>query len=95
MPTACPLAQNTAMPVPSAIHIADYDPDWPMQAATAISALRVALPGLFVEIEHIGSTAVLCRPNRYGRSSELSFPQVLRTDSSTISRATDQQARSR
>ncbi|WP_234311921.1 GrpB family protein [Streptomyces griseus] len=39
-------------------HIADYDPDWPRQAAAAMDALRAAVPGLFVEIEHIGSTAV-------------------------------------
>ncbi|MFF7287891.1 GrpB family protein [Streptomyces griseorubiginosus] len=38
--------------------IADYDPDWPRRAAAAIDALRGAAPGLFVEIEHIGSTAV-------------------------------------
>ncbi|WP_202970808.1 GrpB family protein [Saccharothrix sp. ALI-22-I] len=46
------------MSEPSSIHVADYDPDWPRQAATAIDALRAAAPGLFVEIEHIGSTAV-------------------------------------
>jgi GrpB-like predicted nucleotidyltransferase (UPF0157 family) len=34
--------------------IADYDPDWPHQAAIAISALRAALPDWFVELEHIG-----------------------------------------
>ncbi|WP_437113408.1 GrpB family protein [Streptomyces venezuelae] len=46
------------MTEPSAVHIADYDPSWPRQAAEAIEALRAAAPGLFVEIEHIGSTAV-------------------------------------
>ncbi|MEU4765755.1 GrpB family protein [Actinosynnema sp. NPDC023794] len=46
------------MSEPSSIHVADYDPDWPRQAATAIDALLAAAPGLFVEIEHIGSTAV-------------------------------------
>ncbi|MFC8348265.1 GrpB family protein [Streptomyces sp. NPDC057280] len=40
------------------IRIAPYDPSWPRQAAAAIDALRAAVPGLFVEIEHIGSTAV-------------------------------------
>ncbi|MGA4844336.1 GrpB family protein [Streptomyces sp. G45] len=46
------------MSEPGGIHIADYDPSWPQQAATAIDALRAAAPGLFLEIEHIGSTAV-------------------------------------
>ncbi|MGH4029382.1 GrpB family protein [Actinomycetota bacterium Odt1-20B] len=40
------------------IRIADYDPDWPRQAAAAIDALGAAAPELFAEIEHIGSTAV-------------------------------------
>ncbi|MFD7296418.1 GrpB family protein [Streptomyces sp. NPDC059897] len=40
------------------IYVVEYDPCWPQQAATAIDALRAAVPGLFVEIEHIGSTAV-------------------------------------
>jgi len=48
----------TAVPEPSRIHIAAYDPDWPRQAAAEIAALRAAVPGLFVQIEHIGSTAV-------------------------------------
>jgi GrpB-like predicted nucleotidyltransferase (UPF0157 family) len=48
----------TAVPEPSSIHVVDYDPDWPRQAAVAIDALRAAAPGLFVEVEHIGSTAV-------------------------------------
>ncbi|WP_326691067.1 GrpB family protein [Streptomyces sp. NBC_01795] len=48
----------TAVSEPSGIHVADYDPSWPRQAATAIDALQAAIPGLFVEIEHIGSTAV-------------------------------------
>ncbi|WP_205328354.1 GrpB family protein [Glycomyces sp. YM15] len=40
------------------LHILDYDPDWPRQAAEAIDALDAAAPGLFAAIEHIGSTAV-------------------------------------
>jgi GrpB-like predicted nucleotidyltransferase (UPF0157 family) len=44
--------------VTAALRIADYDPDWPRQAAAAIDALRSAAPGLFLEIERIGSTAV-------------------------------------
>ncbi|WP_225877108.1 GrpB family protein [Streptomyces resistomycificus] len=46
------------MSEPSGIHVADYDPSWPRQAATAIDALRAAAPGLLLKIEHIGSTAV-------------------------------------
>nr|WP_259294538.1 GrpB family protein [Streptomyces canus] len=42
----------------AALRIADYDPDWPRQAAAAIDALRSGAPGLFPEIEHIGSTSV-------------------------------------
>ncbi|MET9684341.1 GrpB family protein [Streptomyces coeruleorubidus] len=46
------------MSEPSGIHAVDYDPSWPRQAATAIDALRAAAPGLFLKIEHIGSTTV-------------------------------------
>ncbi|MFC9088802.1 GrpB family protein [Nocardiopsis dassonvillei] len=38
--------------------IADCDPRWPDMASTAITELRDAIPGLFTEIEHIGSTSV-------------------------------------
>ena len=48
----------TAVSEPRGVQVADYDPCWPRQAAAAIGALRAAAPGLFVEIEHIGSTAV-------------------------------------
>ncbi|MEU6140219.1 GrpB family protein [Streptomyces sp. NPDC047081] len=40
------------------MRIADYDPDWPRRAAEAVAALRSAAPGLFLGLEHIGSTAV-------------------------------------
>jgi GrpB-like predicted nucleotidyltransferase (UPF0157 family) len=45
------------------IEIADYDPHWPVTAAAAAAAaaaaeLRRALPGLFTELEHVGSTSV-------------------------------------
>ncbi|MEU3232818.1 GrpB family protein [Nocardiopsis alba] len=43
---------------PAEIEIADYDPHWPGMAAVAIAELQHASPGLFTEIEHIGSTAV-------------------------------------
>ncbi|MFF7950888.1 GrpB family protein [Streptomyces griseorubiginosus] len=44
--------------MPADLRIAHYDPDRPRRAAAAIDALRAAAPGLFVEMEHIGSTAV-------------------------------------
>ena len=40
------------------IEVSDYDPAWPVTAAAAIAELRRALPGLFTELEHIGSTSV-------------------------------------
>lgn len=40
------------------IEIADYDPAWPELAAAARAELIAACPGLFEELEHIGSTAV-------------------------------------
>nr|WP_233521272.1 GrpB family protein [Streptomyces triticagri] len=46
------------MSEPRGVHVVEYDPSWPQRAAIAIDALRTAAPGLFVEIEHIGSTAV-------------------------------------
>lgn len=57
-PSQPALTRMTAVSEPSGIHVAGYDPSWPLQAATAIDALRAAVPGLFAEIEHIGSTAV-------------------------------------
>ncbi|HEY1093247.1 MAG TPA: GrpB family protein [Glycomyces sp.] len=46
------------MPSDANLRIFDYDPEWPLQAAKAIDALNAATPGLFAQIEHIGSTAV-------------------------------------
>jgi GrpB-like predicted nucleotidyltransferase (UPF0157 family) len=43
---------------PAATTITDYDPHWPGMASAAIAELRDAAPGLFTEIEHIGSTSV-------------------------------------
>lgn len=40
------------------IQIVTYDTSWPSQATDAIHELSYALPGVFKEIEHIGSTAV-------------------------------------
>ncbi|UED84465.1 GrpB family protein [Streptomyces profundus] len=40
------------------IDIAEYDPSWPDQAASACVELVDALPGVFLEIEHVGSTSV-------------------------------------
>lgn len=41
-----------------AIEVRDYDPAWPGLAEAAADELRAALPGVFGELEHIGSTAV-------------------------------------
>jgi GrpB-like predicted nucleotidyltransferase (UPF0157 family) len=40
------------------IELAEYDPAWPARAKAATAELRGALPGVFTQIEHIGSTAV-------------------------------------
>ncbi|WP_116947595.1 GrpB family protein [Jiangella endophytica] len=40
------------------IEVRDYDPGWPAQADAAVRELRAALPGLFDDLEHIGSTSV-------------------------------------
>lgn len=41
-----------------AIEVRDYDAGWPRLAEAARRELSAALPGAFVAIEHIGSTAV-------------------------------------
>ncbi|MBF6327412.1 GrpB family protein [Nocardia transvalensis] len=40
------------------IIVVPYDPDWPRHAQAAITELTTALPGLFLDIEHMGSTSV-------------------------------------
>lgn len=40
------------------IEVVDYDDAWPRNAGEACAELRGSLPGLFTEIEHIGSTSV-------------------------------------
>ncbi|TDE54681.1 GrpB family protein [Nonomuraea mesophila] len=40
------------------IVIVDYDAAWPSLAEQACEELLVALPGVFLEIEHVGSTSV-------------------------------------
>jgi len=40
------------------IEVVDYDDAWAHQADAACAQLRGSLPGLFTEIEHIGSTSV-------------------------------------
>jgi GrpB-like predicted nucleotidyltransferase (UPF0157 family) len=40
------------------IIICDYDPAWPLQAATAMGAIRSALGDRLLAIEHVGSTSV-------------------------------------
>ncbi|NLU75570.1 GrpB family protein [Streptomyces sp. HNM0575] len=49
---------SKSMPEPDSVHIVDYRPEWPARAAGTIGALHKAAPGLFVEIERVGSTAV-------------------------------------
>lgn len=46
------------MTSPTGLRVAAYDPDWPRQAAATMTNLRSAVPGWFIELEHIGSTSV-------------------------------------
>jgi GrpB-like predicted nucleotidyltransferase (UPF0157 family) len=41
-----------------AIRVVDYDPVWPEMAAAEIGRIEVALAGVAVRVEHVGSTAV-------------------------------------
>ncbi|MEU9174468.1 GrpB family protein [Streptomyces sp. NPDC048420] len=41
------------------IHISEYDPDWPRQAAAAIDALRSAAPGVFVAVSGLAAKPVI------------------------------------
>jgi GrpB-like predicted nucleotidyltransferase (UPF0157 family) len=45
-------------PVPSAVEVVDYDPDWPAIAEKVVDGLRAALRQRALRIEHVGSTAV-------------------------------------
>jgi len=40
------------------VDIAEYDPSWPGAGARARVELTGAMPGLFLDVEHVGSTAV-------------------------------------
>ena len=40
------------------IDVVDYDAAWPAHAADARAELQAALPGVFLSIEHFGSTSV-------------------------------------
>ncbi|TDD99086.1 GrpB family protein [Jiangella asiatica] len=40
------------------IEVHEYDEKWPALAAAAGDELRALLPGVFIELEHIGSTSV-------------------------------------
>ncbi|GGO43375.1 hypothetical protein GCM10012287_06400 [Streptomyces daqingensis] len=40
------------------VDIAEYDPSWPAQGGQACAELTEAVPGLFLDIEHVGSTSV-------------------------------------
>lgn len=41
-----------------AIEVSEYDPSWPGLAVAAEDELRAALPEVFLEFEHIGTTTV-------------------------------------
>jgi GrpB-like predicted nucleotidyltransferase (UPF0157 family) len=43
---------------PSIVEVVEYDPSWPGQFAAEKARLVATVPGLFVSVEHIGSTAV-------------------------------------
>ena len=40
------------------VEVRDYDEAWPAAAELACKELQAAMPGLFVDMEHIGSTSV-------------------------------------
>jgi GrpB-like predicted nucleotidyltransferase (UPF0157 family) len=40
------------------VRLAPYDPSWPRMFEVERDRLRAALPGYFIDIQHIGSTAV-------------------------------------
>jgi GrpB-like predicted nucleotidyltransferase (UPF0157 family) len=40
------------------LEVEQYDASWPAAASAAMAELNSALPALFIQIEHIGSTAV-------------------------------------
>jgi len=40
------------------VTVVEYDTTWPGRATEACEALLTALPGVFVEIEHLGSTSI-------------------------------------
>ena len=60
MKTAAPAPSpdEVARAIAEPVVLADYDPAWPAAAEAERSRLMRALPGTFVAIEHIGSTAV-------------------------------------
>jgi GrpB-like predicted nucleotidyltransferase (UPF0157 family) len=42
----------------STIHLAPYDPEWPVQFAQLAGRIRAALSGGVIRLEHVGSTSV-------------------------------------
>lgn len=40
------------------IEVTEYDPSWPERGASARAELVDSLPGLFLDVEHVGSTSV-------------------------------------
>ena len=49
---------EVARAIEQPVALADYDPVWPKMFEVERQRLMKALPGTFIEIEHIGSTAV-------------------------------------
>ena len=56
MSTGAPDDVTRAIEQPVAL--ADYDPAWPQMFEAERRRLMEALPGMFIEVDHIGSTAV-------------------------------------
>jgi GrpB-like predicted nucleotidyltransferase (UPF0157 family) len=52
------LPDDVARAIEQPVSLADYDPEWPEIFEAERQRLMDALPGTFIAIEHIGSTAV-------------------------------------
>lgn len=54
----CHLSPKRARPVPDKIIVVPYDPQWPKLFSQLAAALRNALGGTALRIDHIGSTSI-------------------------------------
>ncbi len=52
------MADEVARAIQQPVELTDYDPCWPLRFAEERRRLKSLFPGVFVDIEHIGSTAV-------------------------------------